>query len=336
MKIGITYDLRHYYLSQGMGEEETAEFDSPVTIESIDATLRELGHTTDRIGNIRNLTSRLSAGDHWDLVFNIAEGIRGFGREAQVPAILEAYDIPYTFSDPLVLSLTLHKGMTKHVIRDLGIPTADFSVVETIQDIHRVNLPFPLLAKPVAEGSGKGIDSFSKINDRRELARVCERLLEVYKQPVLVERFLPGREFTVGILGTGDEARSIGVIEVTLNDRAEADVYSYHNKEKYENLVEYALAADDTAVAAQRVALASWIGLGCRDAGRLDIRCDDKGTPNFIEVNPLAGINPDRSDLCIMAGLVGISYRDLIEFIVNSAMSRVLPHQNYQKGAAHA
>lgn len=336
MKIGITYDLKHYYLSQGMGEEETAEFDSPVTIESIDATLRDLGHTTDRIGNIRNLTSRLSAGDHWDLVFNIAEGIRGFGRESQVPALLDAYDIPYTFSDPLVLSLTLHKGMTKHVIRDLGIPTAPFCVVETARDIQRVNLPFPLLAKPVAEGSGKGIDSSSKITDFDRLVQVCERLLQTYRQPVLIERFLPGREFTVGIIGTGDESRSLGVIEVTLNDRAEADVYSYHNKEKYENLVDYTLATDDTAVAAQRVALSAWVGLGCRDAGRLDIRCDDDGIPNFIEVNPLAGINPDRSDLCIIAGLVGITYRELIESIITSAMSRVIVYQDYKKGAVHA
>jgi D-alanine-D-alanine ligase len=336
MKIGITYDLRQYYLSQGMGEEETAEFDSPVTIESIDSTLTELGHTTDRVGNIRNLTSRLAAGDHWDLVFNIAEGIRGFGREAQVPALLEAYDIPYTFSDPLVLSLTLHKGMTKHVIKDLGIPTADFAVVETVQDVRRVNLPFPLLAKPVAEGSGKGIDASSKITNTTELGHVCEKLLETYEQPVLVERFLPGREFTVGILGTGDQARSIGVIEVKLNNQAEPDVYSYHNKEKYESLVNYRLVTDDMARAAERVALASWVGLGCRDAGRLDIRCDENGVPNFIEVNPLAGINPDRSDLCIIAGLVGISYRELIDSILTSAMSRVLPQQHYLKGAAHA
>jgi D-alanine-D-alanine ligase len=335
MKIGITYDLRQYYLSQGMGEEETAEFDSPVTIENIDETLRALGHTTDRIGNIKNLTTRLASGDHWDLVFNIAEGIRGFGRESQVPALLEAYDIPYTFSDPLVLSLTLHKGMTKHVIRDLGIPTADFAVVETTGDIPKVDLPFPLLAKPVAEGSGKGIDASSRITTPEELRDVCSRLLETYDQPVLVERFLPGREFTVGILGTGRDARSIGVIEVVLNGRAEPDVYSYHNKEKYEDLVSYTIVRDDTAKAAEKVALAAWIGLGCRDAGRLDIRCDESGMPNFIEVNPLAGINPDRSDLCIIAGLVGIGYQELIGCIISSAMDRVLLHDNDRKEALH-
>jgi D-alanine-D-alanine ligase len=336
MKIGITYDLRHYYLSQGMGDEETAEFDSPVTIEGIDAALTELGHVTDRIGNIRNLTSRLAAGDRWDLVFNIAEGLRGFGREAQVPALLEAYDIPYTFSDPLVLSLTLHKAMTKRVIRDCGIPTADFSLVETIRDIDRVRLPFPLIAKPVAEGSGKGIDSSSKVTDAAGLANVCERLLETYRQPVLVERFLPGREFTVGILGTGGESRSIGVIEVTLNDRAEADVYSYHNKEQYEDLVDYILVTDETARSAERVALEAWIALGCRDAGRLDVRCDENGIPNFMEVNPLAGINPDRSDLCIIARLAGIGYNELIESIIDSASDRIVGYRRQRKGAANA
>ncbi len=336
MKIGITYDLRQYYLSQGMGEEETAEFDSPVTIEAIDGTLRELGHVTDRIGNIKNLATRLAAGDKWDLVFNIAEGIRGYGREAQVPALLDAYDIPYTFSDALVLSLTLHKGMTKHVIRDIGIPTADFKVVETTKDIEGIDLAYPLLAKPVAEGSGKGLDSTSKVGTPIELANVTRKLLETYHQPALVERFLPGREFTVGIVGTGDEARAIGTIEVLLKTKAEPDVYSYLNKEKYEDLVNYRLVDDETAKAAERVALASWRGLGCRDAGRLDLRCDESGVPNFIEVNPLAGINPDRSDLCIIASLVGISYRELIEMIISSAMSRVSVQDDYRIGAAHA
>ena len=175
MKIGITYDLRQYYLSQGMGEEETAEFDSPVTIESIDSTLSELGHVTDRIGNIRNLTSRLAAGDHWDLVFNIAEGIRGFGREAQVPALLEAYDIPYTFSDPLVLSLTLHKGMTKHVIRDLGIPTADFAVVETDRG-HPTRQP--AVSAPGKTGRGRIGKGYRRLIENHQHGGTLPRLRE--------------------------------------------------------------------------------------------------------------------------------------------------------------
>jgi D-alanine-D-alanine ligase len=212
VKIGITYDLRDDYLAEGYGEEETAEFDHPVTIAAIEGALHILGHDTERIGHIRKLAEKLVAGEKWDLVFNIAEGLRGFGREAQVPALLEAYDIPYVFSDPLVLSLTLHKGMTKRVIRDLGIPTPDFTVVESPEEIERVALPFPLFAKPVAEGTGKGVTAASKINDRAELERVCLLLLETFRQPVLIEAFLPGREFTVGIIGTGGEAFVPGVL----------------------------------------------------------------------------------------------------------------------------
>jgi D-alanine-D-alanine ligase len=203
VKIGIAYDLREDYLAEGYGDEETAEFDRLDTIEAIEGTLQRLGFETDRIGNIRKLAARLVAGDRWDMVFNIAEGLRGFGREAQVPALLDAFEIPYTFSDPLVLSLTLHKGMTKHVIHDLGIPTPEFTVVETTSDVDAVDLPFPLFAKPVAEGTGKGISASSRIMTRKDLDSVCRRLLTAFDQPVLLETFMPGREFTVGITGTG-------------------------------------------------------------------------------------------------------------------------------------
>ena len=322
MKIGITYDLRKDYLAAGFGEEETAEFDSEETIASIDRALQDLGHLTDRIGNIRSLTRRLAVGDTWDLVFNIAEGLKGFGREAQVPALLEAYGIPYTFSDPLVLSLTLHKGMAKRVIRDLGIPTPDFFLVENEADLAFIDLPFPLFVKPVAEGTGKGVDAASKITNRQQLQSVCSLLLSRYKQPVLVETFLPGREVTVGILGTGKDAVAIGAMEVVLLEKAESEVYSYRNKEKCEELVEYRPADGPLLKEASRVALLAWKGLGCRDAGRLDLRQDKDGTLMFMEVNPLAGLHPTHSDLCIIASQVGISYNDLIEGIVSSASAR--------------
>jgi D-alanine-D-alanine ligase len=323
IKIGITYDLRDEYLAEGFSDEETAEFDRQETIEGIENALQELGYETDRIGHARDLVKRLASGNRWDLVFNIAEGMHGFGREALVPALLEAYRIPYTFSDPMVLALTLHKGMTKHVIRDLGIPTPDFAVVEAEVDIEQVILPFPLFAKPVAEGTGKGITAASKIHTRNELYDVCCRLLKKCSQPVLIEGFLPGREFTVGILGTGNNARAIGAMEVILTDHAERDAYSFHNKENYEGLVEYHLLTDDIGENAKKIALAAWRGLGCRDSGRIDLRADADGLPNFIEVNPLAGLRPIHSDLCIICNLIGMSYRDLIAAIVRSAMKRM-------------
>ena len=323
MKIGITYDLREDYLIEGYSEEETAEFDRAETIEAIDQTLKELGYRTDRIGHLKSLTRRLAAGDRWDMVFNLAEGLRGFGREAQIPALLDAYDIPYTFSDPLVLALTLHKGMTKHVIRDMGIPTPDFAIIEKEDQSTGICLAYPLFAKPVAEGTGKGITAASKINTEKELVEVCRMLLTVFKQPVLVESFLPGREFTVGIIGTGKDAIATDTMEVCLKAQAEPDVYSYINKENCEELVEYRLVYDEEAQQVRETALSAWRGLGCRDAGRMDLRSDRSGRPNFMEVNPLAGLHPQHSDLPIIFSLMGRTFHQLIDMIMHSALKRV-------------
>jgi D-alanine-D-alanine ligase len=320
--IGITYDLRDDYLKEGYGLEETAEFDLPDTIEAIEKVILDNGFIADRIGNIKALTRRLAADNRWDLVFNITEGMYGFGREAQVPALLDAYNIPYTFSDPLGHAISLHKGMTKHILRDLGIPTPAFVVVNHAADIDKVDLPFPLFAKPVAEGTSKGITALSKITSREELHRVCKYILQTFKQPALVETYLPGREFTVGILGSGKDAKVLGVIEVILKPAAEQNAYSYENKEHYENLVQYALVDDDESKRAREISLKVWRYLDLKDAGRVDLRSDVHGAPHFIEVNSLAGLNPKRSDLPILCNLLGISYHVLISSIIESALRR--------------
>lgn len=323
LRVGLTYDLRDAYLAAGYGLEETAEFDSLETVEAIEGVLHRRGYATDRIGSVRDLAARLVAGDRWDLVFNFAEGLNGIAREAQVPALLDAYGVPYTFSDPLVLALTLHKGMTKRVVRDAGVPTPAFALVETPADVAKIDLPFPLFAKPVAEGSGKGVDATSRITSRRALRQVCQRLLQRFRQPVLVETYLPGREFTVGILGTGARAEAVNVLEVVLSDRAEAGAYGYLNKKECHERVRYVLVDDAEARAAARVALAAWRALGCRDGGRVDLRSDADGQPNFIEVNPLAGLHPTFSDLPIGCTQAGIDYDMLIGRIVDSALERV-------------
>jgi D-alanine-D-alanine ligase len=323
MKIGITYDLRHEYLAAGFSEEDTAEFDRLETIEAIERTLQQLGYTTERIGHVRQLAACLVHGTRWDLVFNIAEGLCGFGREAQVPALLDAFGMPYTFSDPLVLSLALHKGMAKHVMRAIDVPTPAYAVVETAADIDLVELPLPLFAKPVAEGTSKGISAASKIRTYEELRAVCTRLLRLYRQPVLVETFLPGREFTVGIVGTGKHARALGVMEVLLLAAAEPDAYSYTNKACYEASVRYQLADDAVAGRAAELALQAWRGLGCRDGGRVDLRCDAHEHPYFLEVNPLPGLHPKHSDLPILSRLLGLSYTTLLDMIMESALQRL-------------
>ena len=325
MHIGLTYDLRSEYLDQGYSEDQTAEFDRGDTIDALEQALIQLGHATNRIGNIGQLIGRLANGDHWDLVFNIAEGLYGMGREAQIPAILDAFAIPYTFSDPLVMSLTLHKAMTKRVIRDAGLPTSNFAMVVQSGDALKVDFPPPFFVKPVAEGTGKGVSPASIVRYQNDLAAACHKLIATYDQPVLVERFLPGREFTVGIIGSGADAAVLGTIEVHLRASAEPDVYSYVNKEHCEELVEYRLVRSKDASPvkeAEDTALRAWQVLGCRDAGRVDLRCDDKGRPQFMEVNPLAGLHPQHSDLPIICNLLGIPYVQLIERIVASAAQR--------------
>jgi len=326
MIIGLTFDLRAAYLAAGFDKEETAEFDRGDTITSLEAALRELGHETVRIGHARELVRRLAAGECWDLVFNIAEGLRGPAREAQIPSILDVYDIPYTFSDPLVMAVSLHKGITKSIIRDAGLPTADFHIVRRLSDLIAMRLTYPLFAKPVAEGTGKGVSPASRIKSPSQLESTCADLLEKYDQPVLLETFLPGREFTVGVVGEGETTRALGTLEIVLLQDAEPDVYSYANKERCEDLVEYrrVVAIEHPIVEeVERIACQAWKVLGGRDAGRIDLRCDAAGRPNFLEANPLAGIHPEHSDLPMLCSRIGMPYTLLVEHIVNSAALRI-------------
>jgi D-alanine-D-alanine ligase len=323
MRIGLTYDLRSDYLKEGFSEEETAEFDKESTIEAIERELHFLGHSTERIGHIFKLTQKLVEGKRWDLVFNISEGLYGIGREAQVPAILDAYTIPYTFSDPLVLALTLHKGMTKHVIRDCGIPTPDFVILESAKDLEKVHLPYPLFVKPNAEGSGKGINYNSKVRNPDELKATCYDNWKERTFPLLVETYLPGREFTVGILGSEEESFSVGAMEVLFRSTARESVYSFDIKTNYEEYIDYTVPEPEVMSSCCEMALKAWKVLGCRDGGRIDVRLDAGGIPNFIEVNPLAGLNDITSDLPILARLNGYDYSFIIKTIIDSAKKRI-------------
>jgi D-alanine-D-alanine ligase len=326
MHIGLTYDLRSDYLARGWSDEETAEFDRPETIDALDRALDALGHSVDRIGSARQLIERLAAGQSWDLVLNICEGYGGIAREAHVPSILDVYGIPYTFSDAAVLCLTLHKGHTKTILRDAGIDTAPFFVVHRPDETHLVPLDPPLFVKPIAEGTSKGIDASSIVRDRTDLEPLCHTLLEKYQQPVLIETFLPGRELTVGMLGTGSHATVLGSLEVELLEGAEPQVYSYANKERCEVLVRYRYVKpdrDEVVRRAEELALRAWKLLGCRDAGRVDLRADAQGFPQVLEINPLAGLHPSHSDLPILCQAIDMPYVELIDRIIRSASARV-------------
>jgi D-alanine-D-alanine ligase len=323
LSIGLCYDLKDDYLREGFSPEDVLEFDSEETVAGLEAAMAGLGHSTERIGRGRELARRFVEGERWKLLFNICEGVWGRSREAQVPALCELFDQPYTFADPLTCAITLDKAVAKRIVRDHGLATAPFSVVSSPDEAVSVQLPAPFFLKPVAEGSSKGVTGRSLVRERRDLASACRTLLGQFRQPVLVEAFLPGREVTVGIVGHDSTARVFGVMEVSFTDRAETLAYTALNKEEYQDRVAYRLVSGEPlAEQAHDVALAVFRALGCRDAARVDLRCDATGRLNFLEVNPLPGINHVRSDLPIMARLGGTSYQELIWSIIDSARSR--------------
>ncbi len=322
INVGLTFDLKDDYLKLGFSNEEVAEFDAPETIDALDCAITALGFEVIRIGNIFNLVEFLNSGNRCDLVFNICEGMFGIAREAQVPCLLDAYQIPYIFSTPDVLNLTLDKGLTKLIAEQAGILTAEFKVVSQLNELQSINIPFPLFVKPVAEGTSKGIDGFSLVNDHAQLEESVSYLLNTFHQPVLVESFLPGREFTVGVTGSGDDTKALGTMEILLNESAPHPIYSYSVKKDWEKYASYRIANDPVALKCAEIAIDVWKLIKGKDAGRVDFRLDVNGNPNLIEVNPLAGLNPTYSDLPILARLSGITYDQLISEIMNSAVKR--------------
>ena len=239
-----------------------------------------------------------------------------------MPALCELFDQPYLFSDPLTLAACLDKAVAKRLVRDAGVPTPSFAVAERNANELLDWADFPAFVKPLAEGTGKGCEAASLVHSQAELQEAVFRVIERYRQPALVERYLPGREFTVGIVGNGNDARVLGVCEILLRPNAEANVYSLHNKELCEDLVTYAPASDGEARLAGTRALQVYRALECRDTARIDFRSDSHGEPHFLEANPLAGLNPWHSDLPILAAQNGIEFVTLIGMILDAGLAR--------------
>ncbi len=322
MRVALVYDLRDDYRVLGYSEEEVAEFDNVETIDQLAGALKALGCEVARVGRGQALAARLVEGERHDLVFSIAEGLKGRSREAQVPALCELFDQPYLFSDPLTMSACLDKAVAKRLMGDTGVPTPSFAVAE--HDAGEVAdwADFPAFVKPLAEGTGKGCEAASLVHTRGDLRDAVARVIARFGQPALVEHYLPGREFTVGIVGNGLDARVLGVCEILLKANAEANVYSLQNKELCEELVTYAPADDAEARLAGARALVAYRALECRDAARIDFRSDANGEPYFLEANPLAGLNPWHSDLPILAAQNGIDFVALIGLILDAGLAR--------------
>ena len=320
MRIGLTYDLRSWYLERGYTMDETAEFDKEETVAALEDVLGRLGYETERIGNIFELVEKLAAGKRWDMVFNIAEGLYGDGRESVVPALLDQYRIPYVFSGPVVMGVSLNKYLARLVVEAAGVPVSPGIIAVTVHDIDKASsLTYPLFVKPVAEGTGKGITTRSVVHDHGTLVTLVTELLEKYHQPVLIEEYLPGREFTVGVTGNGNNAKTVGGMEVICKDNLP---YSVEVKENYQDIVQYLTIDDSYREECNAVALGSWRALSAVDAGRVDMKADKNGRICFIEANPLAGLNPIHSDLPILSRLNGLAFDSLMEMIMNSAKKR--------------
>jgi D-alanine-D-alanine ligase len=299
--------------------EDTAEFDKQDTVEAIDGALRKMGFETEQVGNCFQLIEALAAGKKWDLVFNIAEGLYGDGRESVVPAILDQYGIPYVFSGPVIMGISLNKHLTRLVMSSAGIPVSPGMLVSVPADVDKCNLNYPLFIKPVSEGTGKGITEKSLINTPAELKERAGWLLERFRQPALVEEYLPGREFTVGVIGTGDETVAIGGMEIECKDNLP---YSVEFKENYQIFCKYLPMPPDFWEECKSVSVNVWKALGAVDAGRIDVKADRSGRVCFMEVNPLAGLHPVHSDLPILSRLTGIDYQSLMEMIMKAAIKR--------------
>ncbi len=310
-----------------------AEWDEPETIEAVASALSGLGEVI-RLEAHKDFPRQVMNAKV-DFVFNIAEGLYGVNRESHVPSICEFLGIPYHASDPLSLALTLHKGRAKEIMAYYGVPTAPFILANTRADARNVDLPFPLFAKPALEGSGKGITEKSLCTNRAKLVQEVGDLLDTYEEPVLIESWLPGQEFTVAILGNGKEARCLPLVGM----RWEAlplgaqPIYGYEAKWLWDtpdhplDLFECpANIPKELARDVRSAALSAYRVLGCRDWCRVDVRCDAAGRPMVVELNPLPGIlpNPQDNSCFPKAGrAAGMSYDTLIQTVADVAWRRI-------------
>jgi len=337
-------------IAELIARDEFAEWDSPATIAAVESALSHLGKVI-RLEANEDFPERLRQARP-DIVFNIAEGFHGVNREAHVPAICEFYGIPYSGSDPFTLTLCLDKAKAKETLAFHGIPTPKFLLVEKLADLYRVaeKLTLPLFVKPVHEGSSKGITDSNLCRNRDQLFRQTEFLLENYRQPVLVEEFLPGKEFTCAVLGNGDEATVLPLVAMNFESLPEGalPIYSFDAKfvwDRPENPLDIfqcpARITEELRASIERVTLDAFRVLGCRDWARIDVRLDANGRPNILEVNPLPGILPDPADNSCLpkaARAAGIGYEELIQNCLKYAAARqgVDLHRSLSRaGGAH-
>ena len=330
MRIGLAYDLKSAVpVDAAAPEDALEEYDSRETVEIISDALTAAGHTVVMLGGDGEFLDNIRL-EPVDIVFNIAEG-RGSSRsrESQVPAVLEMLGIPYTGSDSHCLTVCLDKPLAKKLVANEGVATPHWRLVNDEEELGKVSweqFSFPAIVKPAYEGSSKGIRSSSVVENLGSLREEVIRLLEDYRQPVMVEEFISGDEVTVGIIGNAPP-RLVGMMRIVPRKRGSHFIYSLEVKRDYLNLVDYESPPQLADEVKERIALVSlkvFKVLGCRDFARLDFRVSPDGVPHFLEINPLPGLG-SYSDLVIMAQKLGWTHQGLIQAVFEAALKRYSP-----------
>jgi D-alanine-D-alanine ligase len=329
MRVGLAYDLKEAVILEGVAPDDALEeYDSPATIDYIGRALEGIGHSVVKLGGgtefIRNILR-----EKVDIVFNISEGRGNYrSRGAQVPSILEMLDIPYIGSDPGCLAVCLDKPLTKKLVTQAGIPTPGWRVITSLQEPRTIswhNFPFPAIAKPAYEGSSKGVHPGSLIDNPEQAAETVAEMLNLYRQPVMVEQFIDGDEVTVGVLGNSPP-KLLGMMRILPRKSGHRFVYTVEAKRDWRNTVDYECPAhlkEETSEKIAAYSLKTFEVLGCRDFSRIDFRVGADGIPYMLEINPLPGLG-DYSDLVIMAVKLGWKHEELIASVFNTALERYL------------
>ena len=328
MRIGLAYDLKDKVPEpQGKPEDALEEYDSLETVDAIAKAIEAQHHSVVKLGGGREFLNNV-LGQRVDLVFNIAEGLGNHrSREAQVPSVLEMLGVPYSGSDPLCLAVSLEKPLAKRLVSFSGVATPRWQVVGDTKQLKEVEwgqFPLPAFAKPAHEGSSKGIRITSRLENSPQIVEAVTGLLEYYQQPVMVEEFISGEEVTVGVIGNSPP-KVVGIMRVVPRKKTDYFVYSLEVKRDWESLLTYECPALLGKGVLQDIAdssLKAYEALGCRDFARMDFRISPDGTPYFLEINPLPGLNPKSGDLPIMAGKMGWTYEALISAVLNAALQR--------------
>lgn len=334
-----------------------AEFDKKETIQAIQAAIESDGHTTEFLSGDADLFYRLKA-YRPDICFNITEGVTGDAREAQVPALLEMLQIPYTCSRVLANAVGLDKTMTKRIWHEMGLPTATYQEFNSVEETINAGLIYPLFVKPAREGTGMGVDENAVVFNERQLRERVAWVLHSYQQPALVEDFLPGREFTIGVLGRPDAAQyspnpslyredgfhRFPILEVDSSRSVTPSVYGHVAKTLHvgeTGVPDFLCPADVEPHLAEELsslAIKAHQAIGALDVSRVDVRLDIYGKPRLLEINTLPGLTPDFSDLCVMANAEDLTYRELILEVLYLGASRfnMLPARVTMKRAVVA